>query len=35
MLMDKQHPELKEFCKKWFKSAEGWVHKKETQENDT
>lgn len=34
MLMDKQHPGLKEFCKEWFKGSEGKVHKKEAKQND-
>lgn len=34
MLMDKQHPGLKEFCKNWFKGPEGKEHKKESKQND-
>ncbi len=34
VLMDKQYPGLKEFCKKWFKGPEGKVHKKEAKQND-
>ena len=34
MLMDKLHPGLKAFYKKWFKGAEGKIRKKEAEEND-
>lgn len=34
MLMDKLHPGLHEFCKKWFKGPEGKVRKKEAKEDD-
>ena len=34
VLMDPKYPGLKDFCKKWFKSPEGKVHKKEAEEND-
>ena len=34
MLMDKLHPGLEDFCKKWFKGPEGKVHKKESKQND-
>ncbi|MBQ7762375.1 MAG: hypothetical protein IJ382_02460 [Flavobacteriales bacterium] len=34
VLMDKQYPGLKDFCKKWFKGPEGKVHKKEAKQND-
>lgn len=34
MLMDKLHPGLHEFCKKWFKGPEGKVRKKEAKENE-
>ena len=32
--MDPKYPGLKDFCKKWFKSPEGKVHKQEAEEND-
>ena len=34
MLMDKLHPGLHEFCKKWFKGPEGKVRKKKAKEDD-
>lgn len=34
VLMDKQYPGLKDFCKKWFKGPEGKAHKKEAKQND-
>lgn len=34
VLMDPKYPGLKDFCKKWFKSPEGKVHKQEAEEND-
>lgn len=35
MLMDKNHPGLKEFCKNWFKGPEGKVRKKESRDDET
>ena len=34
VLMNKQYPGLKDFCKKWFKGPEGKAHKKEAKEDD-
>lgn len=34
MLMDELHPGLKEFCKGWFKGADGKAHKKEAKVDD-
>lgn len=34
VLMDKQHPGLKTFCKKWFKGSEGRAHKKAANTDD-
>lgn len=35
VLMKDKYPGLQEFCKNWFKGAEGKVHKKEAEENDS
>ena len=35
VMMDKQHPGLKEYCKNWFKGEEGKIRKKKYKDDET